>query len=164
MDSPRRIGLLLILVGAVFLIARVGGGNVWPLFVLVPGAAMLTVALGGPRSAAGLAVPGSIVSAVGLILLVQEATGTFHTWSYVWALVLASVGVGTFLQASIEERPDGQREGVRLAVLGLALFAAFGVFFEILVFGGFLRGALGWAIPIALIVAGLWLMRRERAA
>lgn len=164
MDSPRRIGLVLILIGAVFLIARIGGGNVWPLFVLVPGAAMLAVSLGGPRSAAGLAVPGAIVSTVGLILLVQEATGTFHTWSYVWGLVLASVGVGSFLQASIEERPEAQREGIRLAVLGLVLFAAFGAFFEILVFGGFLRGALGWAVPLVLIATGIWMMRRDRAA
>lgn len=164
MDSPRRIGLLLVLVGVVFLLARFGGGDVWPLFVLVPGVAMLAVALGGPRSGAGLAVPGSIVSAVGLILLVQQATDTFHTWSYAWGLVLASVGVGTFLQASIEERPDGQREGVRLAVLGLVLFAAFGMFFEILIFGGFLRGALGWIVPLALIAAGVWMLRRPRAS
>jgi len=162
MESPRRLGLLLVLVGLVFLLAQVGGGTAWPLFVLVPGVAMLAVALGGPRSRAGLAVPGSIVSTVGLILLVQAATGTFQTWSYAWGLVLAGVGVGTFLQASIEENGPGQREGVRLAVLGLILFAAFGAFFELLVFGGVLRGALGWLVPLALIFAGVWLLRRQR--
>lgn len=164
MESPRRIGLLLILVGAVFLVGRLGGNVAWPLFVLIPGVAMLAFALAGPRSSAGLAIPGSIVSAVGMILFVQAATDTFHTWSYVWALVLASVGAGSFLQATIEDRPDGQREGMRLAVLGLVLFAAFGAFFEILVFGGMLRGALGWIVPLALIAAGIWLMRRERAS
>lgn len=164
MESPRRIGLLLILIGAVFLIGRIGGDTSWPLFVLIPGVAMLAFALGGPRSSAGLAVPGAIVSTVGMILLVQAATNTFHTWSYVWGLVLASVGAGSFLQATIEERPDGQREGLRLAVLGLVLFAAFGAFFEILVFGGILRGALGWIVPIALIAAGVWLMRRQRTS
>jgi len=160
MDSPRRIGLLLIVVGLVFFVARVGGGTAWPLFVIVPGAAMLAVALAGPRGNAGLAVPGSIVSAVGLILLVQEATGTFHTWSYAWGLVLASVGVGSFLQASIEENAQGQREGVRLTVLGLALFAAFGAFFELLIFGGAMQGLLGWILPLALIVGGVWMLRR----
>lgn len=164
MDSPRRIGFLLILVGAVLLLTQIGGGTAWPLFVLVPGVAMLAFAVGGPTSSAGLAVPGSIVSAIGLILLVQAATDTFHTWSYVWALVLAAVGVGSFLEATIEERPDGQREGIRLAVLGLVLFAVFGAFFELLVFGGMLRGALGWIAPVALIAAGVWLMRRERRA
>lgn len=160
MESPRRIGLLLVVVGLVFLVARVGGGTAWPLFVIVPGAAMLALALGGPRRNAGLAVPGSIVSAVGLILLVQQATGTFHAWSYAWGLVLASVGVGTFLQASIEENAAGQREGMQLTVLGLALFAAFGAFFELIVFGDALRGVLGWALPLALIAGGAWMLRR----
>lgn len=164
MDSPRRIGLLLIVVGLVFLVARLGGGSAWPLFVIVPGAAMLALALGGPRRNAGLAIPGSIVSAVGLILLVQQATGTFHAWSYAWGLVLASVGVGTFLQASIEENPAGQREGVRLAVLGLVLFAAFGAFFELIVFGDAMRGVLGWLLPLALILGGAWMLRRRSPA
>lgn len=161
MNSPRSIGLVLVVLGLVFLVARLGGGASWPLFVIVPGAIMLGLALVGPRRNAGLAVPGSIVSAVGLILLVQQATGTFHAWSYAWGLVLASVGVGTFLQASIENNPDGQREGARITVLGLALFAAFGAFFETIVFGGAFGGLLGWLLPLALIAGGVWMLLRE---
>ncbi len=164
MESPRRIGLLLVIVGLVFLVARMGGGSAWPLFVIVPGAAMLALALGGPRRNAGLAVPGSIVSMVGLILLVQQATGTFHAWSYAWGLVLASVGIGTFLQASIEDDAAGQREGAQLTLLGLALFAAFGAFFELIVFANAFGGVLGWLLPLALIVAGVVMLRRRPPA
>lgn len=159
MDASRRTGLLLVIVGLVFLVARSGAGFAWPLFVVLPGAVMLAVALTGPRDRAGLAVPGSIVTTVGLILLVMQTTNTFHAWSYAWGLVLASVGVGTFLQASIANDAAGQREGTRLAVLGLGLFAAFGAFFELLVFGDALRGALGWILPLALIAAGAWMLR-----
>ena len=119
MPRTRPLGLLLVALGLVLALARLGGGETWPLFIIVPGVAMAAVAVAGPLRFADLAVPGTIVATVGMILLVQEATGTFETWSYAWGLVLASVGVGTFLQASIEENPAGQREGVQLAVLGL---------------------------------------------
>ncbi len=161
MDT-RRLGALLILSGAVVLIARTGASVAWPVFVLAPGVVLLAVALFGPTRAAGLAVPGAIVSTVGLILAVQEATGTFHAWAYAWGLVLAAVGAGTFLQASIQAHEARQREGARLFVLGLILFAAFGAFFELVVFGGFLPGALGWIVPVGLMLAGVALLWRDR--
>lgn len=160
MDSRRRIGVLLVALGVLLLLGRSGAGFAWPLFVLVPGAALLAAALAGPRSNAGLAVPGAIVTTVGLVLLAQQATGRFDTWSYAWGLVLAAVGLGTFLQGAIQGRGDRQREGLRLATLGLGLFAAFGVFFEFLVFGERLGGAGGWVLPLALVLGGAWMLRR----
>lgn len=161
MITQRRTGTVLVALGILFLIGRIVGGFGWPLFVMAPGLVLLLVALMGPRSAAGLAVPGSIVTMVGLVLFAQDATGRFETWSYAWGLVMAAVGVGIFLQASIEDRPGGQREGVRLATLGLGLFAAFGVFFEFLVFGSALRGASGWILPLLLILGGAWMLTRR---
>lgn len=163
MDARRRAGLVLVLVGVVFLFARLGEVPAWPLVVIVPGLVLLGFALFGPARHAGLAVPGSIVTMVGLILGLQEATGTYQTWSYAWGLVLAAVGIGTFLQASIETRPASQREGLRLAGVGLALFAGFGVFFEAFVFGNAFRGIGGWLVPVALIAAGAWMLLRRSA-
>jgi len=162
MNEPRMIGILLIIVGALFLLVRAGLGEIWPLFIIVPGVAMLAIAVTGPTSAAGLAIPGSIVSTVGLILLIQASTGTFHTWSYAWGLVMAGVGAGSFLKGSLEGDEAEAKEGSRLAILGLAFFAGFGAFFELFVFGGFLAGMAGWVIPIALIAGGVWLLRRNR--
>lgn len=163
MDARRRAGLVLVLIGVLLLFVRVGEVSSWPLFVIVPGLALLGLALFGPARQAGLAVPGSIVTMVGLILALQEATGTYQTWSYAWGLVLAAVGIGTFLQASIETRPAGQREGLRLAGVGLALFAGFGVFFEAFVFADAMRGVVGWLVPAALIAAGVWMLLRRSA-
>lgn len=165
MDAQRRTGVILVALGLVFLLGRYGWGQLaWPLLVLVPGLILLAAALVGPRSSSGLAVPGSIVTAVGLILAVMNATDTFYAWSYAWALVLSSVGVGSFLRSSIDRDVAGQREGLRLAGLGLLLFAAFGLFFELLVFGGGLRGAGGWVLPAVLIAGGAWMLWRERRA
>ena len=162
MDTRRRTGSLLLGLGALLLIGQFAGGLSWPLFVLLPGLAILAVALVGPRSAAPRAVPVSIVTTVGLILFVQDLTGRFETWSYAWGLVQAAAGAGMFLYASLEDRPPMQREGLRVMTIGLALFAAFGVFFEFLVFDGSLRGAGGWILPLLLILAGAWMLR-ERA-
>lgn len=164
MDTQRRTAYLLIALGVLFLIGQLAGGVGWPLFVVAPGLVMLAGALLGPRSASGLAVPGSVVTVVGLILFVQDATARYDTWSYAWGLVLAAVGVGVFLHASIENLPARQREGVRLATLGLGMFAVFGVFFEFLLFGSALRGASGWILPLLLILGGAWMLaRRVRA-
>lgn len=159
----RTIGVVLILVGAAALLVRgAGAGFTWPLFVLVPGLLLLGAAVLGRRDAAGLAVPGSIVSTVGLILLIQNATGTFHSWAYAWALVLAAVGAGRFLQGAFEADAEAEREGLRSLWMGLALFAAFGVAFEFFVFGD-RGGALGrYLLPLLLIGGGVWLLRDGR--
>ena len=166
MRRETMIGLILIALGALFLLGRVvdTGRFAWPLFVLVPGVALLAWAFVGRRDAAGLAVPGSIVTMVGLILFIQNLTNTFETWSYAWALVVASVGVGTWLYGVLSEHPARQRDGIRTATIGLALFAGFGIFFQFIIFGDFLGTWLGqWLLPLALIAAGAYLLYQQRS-
>ena len=113
-------------------------------------------------SAAPLAIPGTIVSTVGLILFYQNATGRFESWSYAWGLILAAVGVGIALTGSLQDNAKQQREGRQLASLGLALFAAFGLFFELFVFRGFAIGVWRYLLPLVLIGGGLYLLVRQR--
>jgi hypothetical protein len=164
--SNRGLGIALVIIGALVLIGQMMdlAAFGWTLFVIVPGAAMLAVAFLGNRDAAGLAVPGSIVTTVGLILLVQSATGTFHTWAYAWGLVLAATGFGAFLHAALREDEAEQRSSLKLAGLGLALFAGFGAFFELFVFGGLSGWVWRYVLPIALIVAGIVLLLRRQQA
>lgn len=162
--SSRAIGIVLVVIGVLALIGQaVDVFMAWPLIVVAVGAGMLVWALLGRRRAAGLAVPGSIVTTVGLILLIQSATGTFHTWAYAWGLVLASVGFGAFLQAAILGNEDEQRSSLRLTGLGLALFAGFGIFFEVLIFGGLAGWMWRYALPAALILMGAYLLVQRRA-
>ncbi len=130
------LGLLLIVVGGMFL----AGNQVhvdwstygWPAFVIVPGAVMLVIGLAIPHEGGlGLAIPGGIVTTVGLVLAFQETTDTYASWAYTWALVApGSVGVSLFLFGLLHRRLDLVDAGLRTAAVGLGLFVGFGLFFE----------------------------------
>ena len=66
-------GAILIGIGLLSLIARlVPGldmGNLWPLFIITLGALFFLAMFAMGKSGAGLAVPGTIISGIGLILL-----------------------------------------------------------------------------------------------
>lgn len=159
-------GVLLIVLGAVVALVQFGGwgmGQSWPVFVLAPGAVLLSVAwLGGPERSA-LAIPGSIVSTVGAILLVQNLTGAFHTWAYAWGLIIAGSGAGQWFHGHRTQQAAVEREGRRGVTVGLTAFAAFGVLFEVVLgIGG--RGSLlgDAALPVVLIAAGVLLLVWQR--
>jgi len=104
----------------------------WPLFVLIPGILLFAagIAVGG-RAGLGLAIPGGIVSMVGVVLSVQAATGLWATWAYAWALVApGGVGLGFLAYGLFTGQPDVARTGLPILLTGLGLFVAFGLFFE----------------------------------
>jgi len=163
-DTNRIAGIALVTVGVlVLLFGNVGIGLLWPLFVLVPGLIMLGAAFIGHRRNAALAVPGTIVTVVGLILLVMSLSGYWQAWSYAWAIIIAAAGFGTFLHGALEAIPAREKEGMQVVVVGLTLFAIVGGIFEFFIFGG-LGGTLKWVVPLALIAAGaVMLLRRDGA-
>lgn len=166
MDRQRTTGIVLVALGALFLLAQFGqlGALLWPLFVIAPGVALLIWAFMGGKGSTGLAIPGSIVSMVGLILLVQEITNRFETWSYAWGLIVAAAGVGTWLHGTLSEDEKLTRDGLKSATTGLVLFAVFGVFFEFVINIGGRSSFLGsWLLPVLLIGAGVFLLWRKRA-
>jgi len=179
-DPGRRasivLGIVLIVVGALFMVERLSGVEFgrfgWPLFVVVPGVLLLIagVALSGSEGT-GLAIAGGITTVVGLILAVQNATGLWATWAYAWALVgPGGTGVGLLAYGLVHRRGDLVSNGVRALGTGLALFAAFGLFFEgVIGLSGdpFLRDS--DVLPVVLIGLGvvilaLSLVRRRPAA
>ena len=154
------LGAILIVVGVVFLVTNATGfaiGAAWPLFVVVPGLVLLAAAFAaGGEAGLGLAIAGSIVTTVGLILAVQEATGLYATWAYAWALVApGSVGVGMLLFGTFTGRQDLVTAGLRTAGVGLALFVGFAIFFEgVIGLSGVGAPPLEGLLPIALIALG----------
>src|SRR5687767_10207750 len=80
----------LIGLGILFLLGQVFGFSLfsvlWPFFVILPGAAFLYGAFTGGKNAAGLAVPGSVITGTGLILLYQSLTNHWESWAYAWTL------------------------------------------------------------------------------
>lgn len=130
------LGALLLFIGALALVGRGVGVDVfdlgWPLFVVLPGLALfaLAVSVGGAPGAA-IAVPAGIVTMVGVVLAVQNATDLWATWAYAWALVApGGVGVGLLAYGSVTGQPDFVRAGLPIFGVGLALFLGFGLFFE----------------------------------
>jgi hypothetical protein len=154
------LGAVLIVVGGVFLVTSLTGFQLeaaWPLFVIVPGLVLLAASFAaGGEAGGGLAIAGSIVTTVGLILAVQEASGLYATWAYAWALVApGSVGVGLLLFGTFTGRRDLAASGWRLIGIGLALFVGFAIFFEgVIGLSGDGPPPLEGLVPIALIALG----------
>jgi hypothetical protein len=130
------LGLVLVVIGALALLGRALSIDIlglgWPLFVLIPGIVMFAggVAIGG-RAGLGLAVPGGIVTMVGVVLSAQAATGLWATWAYAWALVApGGVGLAFLVYGLLTRQPDLARNGIPILLTGLGLFVAFGLFFE----------------------------------
>lgn len=160
-SSGAVLGVILVIAGIVFLASRYLpvdlGAFGWPVFVILSGVALLAVGI-TTRSMAGLTVPGSIVTVVGLILAVQNTFALWATWSYAWALVfpgavglgIATMGIATGNQAEV-------RRGSRMALTGIALFAIFGMFFEgVLKISGFELGSVTtWVLPLLAIAVGV---------
>ena len=115
------IGVLVISLGVITLFAQAtrrlglfgvpwGWRAAWPLFVLWAGAAfLLPVAIWWERrrEIAGLVVPGTVLTTTGLILLFQNVTGLWGTWSFLWALEPIAVGLSLLMLYYLLDRPAG---------------------------------------------------------
>lgn len=167
------IGIGLVALGLIFLVGPWLNLEAfgWPFFVIIPGAILLLLAFTSRVGNGALAVPGAIVTVTGLILLVLNITGNMEAWAYAWTLVMSAAGLGTYLYGVISDSESLRRTGSRSAILGLVLFAVFGLIFELFIFGSF-GSVLRWLIPVALIVFGALLLyngtrtknARQRAA
>jgi hypothetical protein len=169
-------GTLLVGFGLAVLVGRVVdidlGVATWPLVVVVPGVALFVAAFAvGGRGGLGLAIPGAIVTTVGLVLWVQDVTGAYQTWAYAWALVApTAVGVGMLLYGLFLGDRELSGNGLRTLLVGLGLFLAFALFFEGFIgLSGRPIAGLDTILPAAVIVLGVVLVvlglfgRRGRA-
>ena len=130
------VGVILVVIGLAFLafeqfkfdFGRYG----WPVYVIAPGVVLLLIGLAIPHEGGlGAAIPGGIITTVGLLLSYQEATGAYASWAYAWALVApGSVGLTLTLYGLLHRRLDLLDAGLRTAAVGLGLFVGFGLFFE----------------------------------
>jgi drug/metabolite transporter (DMT)-like permease len=73
---------------------------------------------------------------------------------------VAAAGLGRLLQGGLEGNPAVRQQGLDLARIGIALFLAFAVFFELFIFNQ--SRAARHLIPLALIVIGIYLLLRGK--
>jgi hypothetical protein len=133
----------------------------WPLAIVVVGALFFAGMFLGGRSVSGLAIPGTIVGGMGLVLLYQNLTSHWESWAYSWALIVLLVGLGIFL-AGAYGRNEGQRQaGFKVMKIGFILFIIFGAFFEMVFSMDRSLGLRGVLFPSLLILFGLYLIVRR---
>lgn len=154
------MGAVLVAFGALALAAQWLPGvnffaSVWPFFLIGFGAMFFAVMAYTGKSAAPLAIPGSLFIALGVILLAQSLTQHWASWSYAWTGIFIAVGLGLYLMGWWGEQEDQKASGLRVAKLGLVLLAVFGTFFEMV----FNRSALAQLFfPTLLIALGAYLI------
>ncbi len=160
------LGVILIAIGVLSLFGQffpfLNWDNLWPLIVVGVGVAFfIGMALGG-KTSAGLAVPGSILVTIGLILLVINSTDQWVAWSYAWALIICGIGAGVLINGVWGDRPDLRKQGLDTLRAGLVLFLIFGVIM------GFIFSLTGvtqwgnlflWAILLSLVGLSLLIAR-----
>jgi hypothetical protein len=153
------IGALLVVLGFAFLVMQLLGAAtaefVWPFFVILPGVFLfaLMALLGKPG--AGLAIPGSIVTTIGLILLYQNTTGHWESWAYAWTLIPAAVGAGIYLTGMQTDDAKARQTGAMMALISLAVFAFAAFFFEVMLnISGLFAAPVVWAVGPLLLIAG----------
>jgi hypothetical protein len=175
------LGALLVLAGVAWLLARASGVDIpglvaavgWPVFVVAPGLVLLALGLFMPREPGqGLAVGGTIVASVGLLLAYQDATDHWSSWAYAWALIgPAAAGLGQAAWGVLHRHGAAVAEGSRTLGVGLVMFGVGYAFFEGLIGIGDGRGIARGApdlVPFMLLAAGLLviaggLLRRQEA-
>lgn len=153
------LGIILIAAGLMFLLSRLfnlsGWGDLWPFIIIFIGAAFFAGMVLGGRQTGALAIPGSIVLTVGLILLVQNWFDRYETWAYSWALIIAAVGVGQAINGAWSGDENTKRNGLRVARQGLLLFVIFGAVMEFIFrFTGVTAPGREFFWPALLILAG----------
>jgi hypothetical protein len=164
MDKRNRSGLaagvVIILLGVFFLVLQLVPGlqvwldisNSWPLIII--GVGVFLLVLGLLVGAPAMAVPACIVGGIGGLLFYQNATNTWESWAYAWALIPGFVGVGILLAGLLGgEFRKSLAAGLWLVFISAILFLFFASFL-----GGL--GFLGAWWPVLVIALGVGLLVR----
>ena len=129
-------GILLIEFGLLSLSMRllhfVDWGLLWPFIMIGFGALFFVVMLAGGKQFAVLAIPGTFISGIGLMVLFQNLTGRWELISYFWTLIIMFLGLGIYLMGFYSGDGNQRQSGVRVMKAGFVLFLIFGTFFEMI--------------------------------
>lgn len=174
--GPMVLGVILIVIGLAFFVGQLLGFRLgqftWPYAIILPGLAFFAGMVLGGKETGGLAIPGSVITTTGLILLYQNTTNHWESWAYAWALYPFAVGVGLLIFGTWSGLDEPRKAGRALVPLGLSMFLIGLVFFEVILnISGRGGGELvRYAAPAALILLGVaiifgqWLGRGEAPA
>ena len=168
MSSQRNVGslvggALLIIFGALALVGQLFRnldfwGTFWPFIIIGFGLLFFVGMFAGGRSVSGLAIPGSIITIIGLMLFYQNISGHWESWSYGWTVILMSVGVGIYIMGMWGQKSSQRAAGLGVLRIGVILFIVFGAFFELIFTAGRPFGLRSVIFPVGLILLGAYLI------
>ena len=162
------IGMILIGLGIVFLLGQVFQISfwqfTWPFFIIVPGLMFFIAMIMAGKPGGPLAIPGSIVTTVGVLLLFQSLTNMWHTWAYAWSLIFpTSIGIGMIIGGRWSDSPSMVANGRRVMTIGIIIFLLLGALFE-LVLNINHNPVAPFVWPALMIGIGIWLLLRRTSA
>jgi hypothetical protein len=127
-------GGILIGIGLLSLVSRIytgiNWGVLWPVIVIGFGALFFIAMFAAGKSGAAFAIPGAIITGVGLVVLFQNITQHWTTMSYLWTLIIIFVGLGIYIMGWYGEDANQRRSGGKVMKIGIILFIVFGTIFE----------------------------------
>jgi hypothetical protein len=126
---------------------------IWPFIIIGFGSLFFLAMVASGRQSAALAIPGSIISGIGLVLLFENITGHWESMSYFWTLIIMFVGIGIYIMGWYSGDANQKRSGWGVMKVGFILFIIFGAFFELL-FSSFNN----LIFPVLLIILGIYLI------
>lgn len=130
------LGFVMLVTGGLFLVDQFLPIRImdvfWPLLIVFLGLTFFVGMLTAGRQGAGLAIPGAVITTIGLLLFLQNTFNLWVTWSYAWGLLVSAVGLGMLIMNLYLKRLALRRAAGLLIGIGLTLFVVFGIFFEII--------------------------------
>ena len=157
------VGSLLIIFGLLALLGKIFQNfnfwnTFWPFFIIGFGLLFFVGMFAGGKSVSGLAIPGTIITTIGLMLFYQNITNHWESWSYGWTVILMAVGLGIFIMGVYGQSATQRAAGLRVLRLGVIMFIIFGAFFELIFTAGMPFGLRSIIFPAALILLGVYLI------
>jgi hypothetical protein len=166
-------GILLVGLGLLLLITQnfsisfdlFGDWNLpYPIYIIVVGLVFMAIGLFGGHNLTGLTIVGSIIVVSGALLAFQDATQSYQTWAYLWALIFpGSIGMAQALQSLVTHDSEQREAGLRMIAIALAIVLVGWSFFEgaINLSGSGLHDVANSIGPLLFIGIGGWLLLRR---
>lgn len=130
------LGFILIVTGGLFLADQLLEIEImsffWPLLVVLFGLTFFVAMLVSGKRVSGLAIPGAVITTVGLLLFIQNTFDLWVTWAYAWALLISATGLGLLIMNIYYHRLGLRRAAGIVIAIGLILFVVFGFLFEVI--------------------------------
>lgn len=131
------VGAILIVTGGLFLADQFLPislmASFWPVLIALFGFSFFIAMLAAGKRGSGLAIPGAVITTLGLLLFIQNTFSLWVTWSYAWALLISATGFGMLIMNFYIKKDALRRVAGLLIGLGLTLFVVFGILFEIII-------------------------------